>query len=163
MKRIFSFSLLAGFLALAVFFAPHTGRATGMMAAVTFSKDVAPIIQKNCVVCHRPGEVAPMAFTSYKEVRPWARSIREKVVTREMPPWFADPKHGEFSNDCRLSQKEIDTIVAWVEGGAVEGDPKEMPANPKFTEGWQISKPDAVLSMTDEYNIPAEGVIPYKY
>ena len=92
-------------------------------AAVTFSKDVAPIIQKNCQVCHRPGEVAPMSFMSYKEVRPWARSIREKVVTREMPPWFADPKHTEFSNDCRLSQNEIDTIVAWVEGGAPEGDP----------------------------------------
>ncbi|MDQ3012422.1 MAG: cytochrome c [Acidobacteriota bacterium] len=163
MKRIFSFSLLAGFIALAVFFAPRAGKATGAMAAVTFSKDVAPIIQKNCVVCHRPGEVAPMAFTSYKEVRPWARSIREKVVTREMPPWFADPKHGEFSNDCRLSQKEIDTIAAWVEGGAAEGDSKLMPPNPKFTEGWQIAKPDVVLSMTDEFHIPAEGVIPYKY
>jgi len=162
MKRIISFGFLISFAAVMFAFWPHAD-ATGKTASVTFTKDVAPIIQKNCVVCHRPGEVAPMAFTNYKEVRPWARSIREKVVTREMPPWFADPKHGEFSNDCRLSQKEIDTIAAWVEGGALEGDPKEMPANPKFTEGWQISKPDAVLSMTDEFNIPAEGVIPYKY
>ena len=70
------------------------------------------------------GEVAPMSFTNYKEVRPWAKAIREKVVTREMPPWFADSAHGEFSNDPRLSQKEIDAIVAWVEGGAKEGDPR---------------------------------------
>jgi hypothetical protein len=152
-----------GALAALGMFLPSVARIRTSAASVTFSKDVAPIIQKNCMVCHRPGEVAPMAFTSYKEVRPWARSIREKVVTREMPPWFADPKHGEFSNDCRLSQKEIDTIVAWVEGGAPEGDPKELPANPKFTEGWQIGKPDAVLTMTEEFNIPAEGVIPYKY
>ncbi|HEU4386150.1 MAG TPA: cytochrome c [Blastocatellia bacterium] len=130
---------------------------------VTFTKDVAPILQKNCQVCHRPGEIAPMSFMSYKEVRPWARSIREKVVGREMPPWFADPKHGEFSNDCRLSQKEIDTITAWVDGGAKEGDPKDLPRNPNFTEGWQMGKPDVVLSMPAEYSVPAEGVIPYKF
>src|SRR5262245_10272677 len=80
-----------------------------------------------------------------------------------MPPWFADPQHGEFSNDCRLSQKEIDTIVAWVESGAKEGDPKAMPPNPKFPEGWQIGKPDVVLTMSEPYDVPAEGVIPYKY
>jgi mono/diheme cytochrome c family protein len=130
---------------------------------VTFSKDVAPIIQKNCMGCHRPGEVAPMSFTNYKEVRPWARAIREQVVSREMPPWFADPKHGEFSNDPRLSQKEIETIAAWVEGGAKEGDPKQTPPNPKFAAGWQIGAPDVVLPMTIEFNVPAEGVIPYKY
>ncbi len=162
MKRIISFGFLISLVVAMIVLWPHAG-ATGKTVSVTFTKDVAPIIQKNCAVCHRPGEVAPMAFTNYKEVRPWARSIREKVITREMPPWFADPKHGEFTNDCRLSQKEIDTIAAWVEGGAPEGDPKEMPVNPKFTEGWQISKPDAVLSMTEEFNIPAEGVIPYKY
>jgi hypothetical protein len=132
-------------------------------AVITFTKDVAPIIQKNCQVCHRPGEVAPMSFMNYKEVRPWARSIREKVVTREMPPWFADPQHSEFSNDCRLSQKEIDTISEWVEGGSREGNPKDLPPNPKFTEGWQIGKPDVVLTMTQDFNIPKDGVIPYKY
>jgi hypothetical protein len=132
-------------------------------ASVTFTKDVAPIIQKNCVVCHRPGEVAPMSFLSYKEVRPWARSIREKVVTGEMPPWFADPKHGEFSNDARLSKKDVDTISAWVADGAKEGDLRDLPPNPTFAEGWQIGKPDVVLPMTTDFNIPAEGVIPYKY
>ncbi len=132
-------------------------------ATVTFTKDVAPIIQKNCQMCHRPGEVAPMSFMNYKEVRPWARSIREQVVSRVMPPWFADPNHGEFSNNARLSQKEIDTIVAWVEGGAKEGEPKDMPPNPTYTTGWQIGQPDVVLTMPTEFNIPVTGVIPYKY
>jgi hypothetical protein len=164
MRRILGVASI-GFSLMAVLYVMlGSGQASVKTAAtVTFSKDVAPIIQKNCQVCHRPGEIAPMSFMSYKEVRPWAKSIREKVVTREMPPWFADPKQGEFSNDCRLSQKDIDTIAAWVEGGAVEGNPKEMPPNPKFTEGWQIGQPDAVLAMTEEYSIPAEGVIPYKY
>src|ERR1044071_2741010 len=154
MKRILSF----GFLASAFFLLAHTGTATEKTTGVTFNKDVAPIIQKNCQGCHRPGEVAPMSFMSFKEVRPWAKSIREKVVTREMPPWFADPKHGEFENDCRLLQKDIDTIVAWVEDGA-----KDLKPNPKFTEGWQMGKPDAVLTMTEDFNIPTDGVIPYKY
>src|SRR5262249_33764063 len=82
---------------------------------------------------------------------------------RAMPPWFADPAHGEFSNDSRLSQNEISTIVAWVEDGAKEGDPKDMPPGPKYAEGWQIGKPDVVFSMPVEYGVPAEGVIPYKF
>jgi hypothetical protein len=162
MKYAFGFCLLCVFAAFGVTLSLESSGATSA-ATVMYSKDVAPIIQKNCVVCHRPGEVAPMSFTSYKEVRPWAKAIREKVVTRAMPPWFADPAHGEFSNDPRLSQKDIDTLVAWVEGGAKEGDPNDSPPNPKFTEGWQIGKPDVVLSMPVEYGVPAEGVIPYKY
>src|SRR4030095_6770829 len=147
MKGAFRLILIAATLALAFFLALRFSRGAENMAGVTFAKDVAPIIQKNCAVCHRPGEVAPMSFMNYKEVRPWAKAIREKVVTRAMPPWFADPAHGEFSNDSRLSQKEIDTIAAWVEGGASEGDPKDMPAKEKYTEGWQIGKHDEVVSM----------------
>nr|MBP6820884.1 thiol-disulfide isomerase [Acidobacteriota bacterium] len=160
MKRTLGFSLLGAFAALGIFM--WQGKAT-TAAVVTFNKDVAPIIQKSCQTCHRPGEVAPMSFLTYKEVRPWAKSIREAVTTRVMPPWFADPKHGEFSNDCRLSQKEIETITAWVAGGSVEGDAKDLPPNPKFHEGWQIGKPDVVLPMTVDFNIPAQGTIPYKY
>ncbi|MCI0487566.1 MAG: thiol-disulfide isomerase [Blastocatellia bacterium] len=164
MKRILSVGLIGCCLVAGLFLMLGYGNAAGESpAVVTFNKDVAPIIQKNCMGCHRPGEVAPMSFTSYKEVRPWAKSIREKVVTREMPPWFADPRYSEFSNDCRMSQKEIDTIVAWVDGGAKEGDPENIPPNPVFTEGWQVGKPDVVFSMTEEYSVPAEGVIPYKY
>jgi mono/diheme cytochrome c family protein len=162
MKCAFGFCLLCAFAAFGVFLSLGPSNATSA-ATVTYTKDVAPIIQKNCMVCHRPGEVAPMSFTHYKEVRPWAKAIREKVVSRAMPPWFADPAHGEFSNDPRLSQKEIDTIVAWVESGAKEGDPKDSPPNPTYTEGWQIGKPDVVLTMPVEYSVPAEGVIPYKY
>jgi hypothetical protein len=162
MKRTLGLSLLVALAALGVFLLSGSRTAT-TAAAITFTKDVAPIVQKNCATCHRPGEVAPMSFTSYKEVRPWAKSIREKVVTRAMPPWFADPNHGHFSNDPRLSQKEIDTIVAWVDQGAMEGDPKDMPPSPKYAEGWQIGKPDVVLTMTNEFNVPAEGTIPYKY
>src|SRR5499427_5975498 len=115
------------------------GLATGLSSdkatsGVTYSKDVAPILQSNCVKCHRPGEVAPMSLTSYKEVRPWARSIREMVVERKMPPWFADPHYGQYSNDCRLSQKEIDLISAWVQGGAVEGDSRDLPQPRPFIE-----------------------------
>ena len=132
-------------------------------AEVTFTRDVAPIIRKNCQVCHRPGEIAPMPFTSYKEVRPWAKAIHEKILRREMPPWFADPAHGVFSNDSRLAQHDIDTIGAWVREGSKEGDPKHLPPAPNFVEGWNIGQPDVVLSMIQEYSIPPGGVIPYKY
>src|SRR5215471_19611047 len=90
-------------------------------AAPTFSKDIAPIFYKNCAGCHRTGEIAPMSLLTYQEVRPWAKAIREKVAGRQMPPWHADPKYGSWENDRRLSQKEIDTIVGWVDAGAVEG------------------------------------------
>lgn len=131
--------------------------------AVTFSKDVAPIFFTNCAECHRPGEAAPMSLLSYKDARPWARSIREKVVTREMPPWHADPHHGEFLNDRRLTKEQIDTILAWVDQGANEGDRKDLPPVPKFTEGWAIGKPDLVLTMPEEFTLEATGPDEYHY
>jgi len=129
----------------------------------TFAKDVAPILFKRCAECHRAGEIAPMSLLSYQEVRPWAKSIRQRVAERSMPPWSADPHIGKFSNDPSLSQQEIDTIVSWVDAGAPKGDDKDMPPTPKFTEGWTIGKPDVVLSMGEEYAIPADGTIPYLY
>src|SRR5262250_773724 len=95
---------------------------------VTFDKDVLPILQKNCQVCHRPGEIGPMPLLTYAETRPWAASIKEAVLTREMPPWFADPKVGHFINERRLTNAEIKTVVDWVDAGAPEGDPKTMPS-----------------------------------
>jgi hypothetical protein len=133
-------------------------------SAVTFSKDVAPIIQENCLSCHRPGQIAPMSFQNYKEVRPWAKAIRETVVKRVMPPWHADPQHGEFVNDRRLSQKAIDTIVAWVDGGSKEGDPKDLPPAPKFADdNWTIGTPDVVFPLPVEADIPSDGTVPYKH
>jgi mono/diheme cytochrome c family protein len=129
----------------------------------TFSKDVAPILYKNCVSCHRPNEIGPMALRTYQEARPWAKSIREKVVTRAMPPWSADPQHGEFENDPRLSQQDVDTIVAWVDGGLPKGNDKDLPPLPKFTEGWTVGQPDVVLEMKEEFDVPASGVVPYMY
>ena len=138
----------------------------GLLAAseqTTFSADVAPILNHRCVECHRPGEVAPMPLTSYQQTRPWAAAIKEKVLSRAMPPWLADPHYGQFSNDRRMSQAEIDTIVGWVNGGAPEGNPRDLPKPPEFVEGWGIGKPDVVLSLLEEVEVPAEGVIPYKY
>src|SRR5437588_1995453 len=131
--------------------------------SVTFTRDVAPIFYKNCTYCHRPGEIAPMSLMTYKDARPWARSIREKVLDGTMPPWHADPHYGSFKNERRLPKHDIDTIVAWIDGGVKESDPQNLPHAPQFTEGWQIGKPDVVLSMPKEYEVPAEGVVNYQY
>ncbi|HUK89546.1 MAG TPA: cytochrome c [Blastocatellia bacterium] len=130
---------------------------------ITFTKNVAPILFSKCADCHRPGEAAPMSLLTYKDARPWARAIRDKVVTREMPPWHADPHVGQFSNDRRLSQADVDTIAKWVDTGAAEGDPKNLPPTPKFVEGWSIGKPDMVLTMPTEFTLAASGPDEYQY
>jgi mono/diheme cytochrome c family protein len=166
MRKRLSASTIALFFAALCFFALPSAAANDAKKAagpVTFNKDVAPIFNKNCVGCHRAGEIAPMSLTSYKDARPWARSIKEKVASRVMPPWHADPHYGEFSNDRRLSQKDIDTITAWVDGGAKEGDPKDLPPRPQFVEGWNIGKPDAIFYLPEEYAVPAAGTVEYKY
>src|SRR5258705_10268249 len=104
-------------------------------AAPTFNKDVAPIFYKHCVQCHRPKNIAPMSLLDYKSARPWAKSIRLAVTKRTMPPWFADPNYGHFSNDPRLTKDEIGTIQAWADGGAKEGDPRDLPKPPVFVAG----------------------------
>jgi hypothetical protein len=131
-------------------------------ATVTFNKDVLPILQRNCQSCHRPGEIAPMSLLTYSEARPWAKALKTAVLTQKMPPWFADPKYGHFANDRRLSQKEIDTIAAWADNGAPEGDAKDRPAPITFNNGWNI-KPDVVIEMTNEFKLPAKGTINYQY
>ena len=106
--------------------------------APTFANDVAPIMFNKCATCHRPGEVAPMSLLSYNDARPWASAIKQKVSTRAMPPWHADPAHGTFRNDLRLSDREIDTIVKWVDGGAREGDPSALPALPLLLRNTEV-------------------------
>jgi len=133
------------------------------VGAPTFSKDVAPIVQQHCQGCHRPGESTPFSLTSYKEARPWASAIKEAVQLRKMPPWFADPNYGHFSNDRTMPQKDIDTIIAWVNAGAPEGNPKDLPKPIQFVEGWNIGKPDLAVTMPSKYEVPAAGTIDYQY
>jgi hypothetical protein len=131
---------------------------------VTFSKDVAPILQAKCVQCHQPNSIAPMSLMTFQEARPWARSIKERVSTRQMPPWHIDPSVGvqKFKNDMSLSEEQIDTIVRWVDGGALQGDPKDLPpAKPPVTNNeWQavmdgFGPPDVVIK-SSEYTMPAQ-------
>jgi hypothetical protein len=129
---------------------------------VTFTRDVAPIIQKNCQGCHRPGEAAPFSMLTYDETKAWAAAMKDAVNLRIMPPWFADPHFGRFSNDRSLPQKDIDAICAWADAGSPEGDPKDMPPPVQFTSGWAIPKPDVVFEMPLTYDIPARGTIEYQ-
>ncbi|HXW05487.1 MAG TPA: hypothetical protein VD833_09665 [Vicinamibacterales bacterium] len=129
----------------------------------TFSRDVAPILYKNCTSCHRPGEIAPMSLLTYKEARPHARAIRAEIRDGNMPPWHADAPHGTFLNERGLTDAERDVLIRWVSNGAPEGDPKDLPALPIYPEGWAIGQPDVVFEMAEAYAIPAEGVIEYEY
>ncbi len=129
----------------------------------TFSKDVAPILFSNCTTCHRPGEIAPMSLLTFKEARPWARSIATQVKTGAMPPWHADPAVGEFANARRLTDAQKSTIARWADAGAPEGDPKDLPPAPRYIEGWSLGEPDVILSMQEDYPIPATGTVPYRY
>jgi hypothetical protein len=137
--------------------------ASGATGSVTFSKDVAPILQKNCQGCHRPGEAAPMSLRTYQEARPWARAMKQAVLAKKMPPWFADAQYGHFRNDRSLPQKDIDTLVSWVDAGAPEGDPKDLPQPLAFVDGWNIGQPDMVLEMPEPFQVPASGTIEYQY
>jgi hypothetical protein len=151
-------SVLVGLAALTV---PMRARAADDAAPVTFNKDVLPILQKNCQSCHRPGEIAPMSFLTYKDTRPWAKAIKVAVASRQMPPWFADPAYGHFANDRTLSDATISTLSAWADGGAVEGDDRDKPAPVDFPQGWSF-KPDMIIEMPQDINLPATGTINYK-
>jgi hypothetical protein len=144
--------LLAGFIGVSAFGA----------TTPTFNKDVVPILQNNCQECHRPGEIAPMSLLTYTDARPWAKAIRNAVLSQKMPPWFADPRIGHFANDRRLSEAQIKTLVAWVDAGAPEGNAKDRPAPRTFQQGWNL-KPDMVIEMPKPFEIPAGGTIDYQY
>ncbi len=130
---------------------------------VTFTKDIAAIFNKNCVFCHRTGQIGPFSLTSYEESVGWAEMIREVVAERRMPPWHADPQVGHFRNDARLSDHDKQLIDKWVENGAPEGDPKLLPPASQFAEGWQIPKPNEVIYMADKaVDVPATGTVDYQ-
>ena len=113
----------------------------------TFYKNVLPVLQQHCQVCHRPGEIAPMPFVTYDQTRPWARAIRQAVKSRQMPPWFADPSIGHFANDPSLTPQQIQTICDWADHGALAGDPRDAPPPPHWAAGWTIPQPDRIVAM----------------
>src|SRR5439155_9199523 len=152
---------LAGTLAMTASMRATTPGEEKDSTAVTFNKDVLPVLQKNCQTCHRPGEIAPMSFLTYKDARPWAKAIKEAVVSRQMPPWFADSKYGHFANDRTLGDATIKTLASWADGGAVEGNSKDAPAPVQWVDGWSL-KPDMVIEMPQDVPLPATGTINYK-
>jgi hypothetical protein len=133
------------------------------LAAATFYKDVLPILQNRCQQCHRAGEIGRMPLVTYAETRPWAKSIREAVLKRTMPPWFADPAYGHFANDRSLTRREIETISEWIDSGAPEGDSHDAPPAHQWPQGWNIGAPDAVFEVPKQVSLPASGAIEYRY
>jgi hypothetical protein len=136
--------------------------ADSQSSSVTFYRDVLPILEKNCQVCHRPGEIGPMPLLTYENVRPWAKAIKASVLSRKMPPWLADPRYGHFINDRTRSDDALRQIVTWVDSGAQEGNSKDKPLPVQWRDGWNI-QPDLVFQMPDPYRIPSTGTLNYVY
>jgi len=142
----------------------HIGRVRDVdpLAKVTYSNQIARIFQAHCVECHRAGRIGPFEMTSYAEVAGWGEMIREVVDQGRMPPWHADPAHGSFANDMRLTDEEKKQITTWVDAGCPEGDSAQLPKPQQFVEGWTIGEPDQVVQMGDKpVKIPAEGTVDY--
>lgn len=151
MKVVWKWGMM---LALCGGFAPFAQAST---EEITYSKDVAPIINQYCVSCHRPEQVGPMSLMSHKEIRPWAKSIRRKVSEKTMPPWHATKYKIGFSNDRSLSQEQIDTIITWIDSGMKKGDPADLPPMPEFSDGkWQLGEPDMIVTLP-EITIPGDS------
>jgi peroxiredoxin len=129
---------------------------------ITYSKHIAPILNAHCVRCHRKGEIGPFTLTSYDEVAPWTATIREVISEGRMPPWHANPQFGHFSNDARLPEADKKVLFQWIDHGAPQGDPADLPSSPDFVEGWRIGQPDLVMSMPKPFTVPAKGVVPYQ-
>lgn len=145
----------------ALVWAPTRAAGQDAAAAMTFHKDVLPVLQKNCQTCHRPGQIGPFSMLTYRDTRPWAKAIKAAVVSRAMPPWFADPRYGHFNNNRSLTQRDIDTIAAWVDHGAPEGDPRAAPPPVEWPDGgWQI-KPDVTFDLPP-YPVAARGIVEWE-
>ncbi|TDI25643.1 MAG: thiol-disulfide isomerase [Acidobacteria bacterium] len=158
-----STTLIGGCAALLVLGSMGMASAAAAEGTPTFAKDIAPILYENCVACHRPNHLAPMSLITYSDARPWARAVKTKVLAREMPPWGADSSVRAYKNDASLTQAEIDTITAWVDGGAPEGNTADLPEVPQFAEGWSIGEPDLIFTMLEPFEVPADGTVPYSY
>jgi mono/diheme cytochrome c family protein len=156
--RCFSFALLVS-----IFFSTSLFAQAPQGPAPTYAKDVAPILQKHCQTCHRPGEAGPFSMLTYEDTKPWATMMKRVVQQKVMPPWFADPSYGHFANDRSLTPEEIRTLVAWVNAGAQNGDPEDMPPPVHFEEGWGIPKPDVIFQLPRVFSVPVSGMLEYQY
>jgi peroxiredoxin/mono/diheme cytochrome c family protein len=135
-------------------------------SAIAYSNQIARIFQKRCQECHRPGEIGPFSLLTYGQAKGWADMIQETVSSGRMPPWYADPHYGNFANDRRLSKEDRETLLAWIDQGCPEGDAKDLPEPTQWHDGWWIGKPDVVISMPKEFDVPADGGkggVPYQY
>ena len=132
-------------------------------AAPVFTKDVAPILYKNCTTCHRPGGLGPFSLIDYDSAKANVGDIKDAVKTGYMPPWHADGPHGMFLNDRRLSDLEKQTILRWIDGGAKKGDMKALPPKPVYPSSWELGTPDAVATMAEDFVVPASGTVEYQY
>src|SRR5262249_15547722 len=135
-------------------------------ATVTYSKTIARILPRNCQECHRPGQHGPMPLLTYEDTSAWSETIREVLEERRMPPWYADPRHGKFSNDRSLPEADRQAVLTWIDQGCPRGDPQDLPPPREFVEGWTIGKPDVVFEMPKPYDVPAKtpkGGVPYQY
>lgn len=144
----------------------HIGRVKEVEPSgrITFTKHISRIFNSKCVSCHRDNQIAPFTLTSYEDVLGWEDTILEVIDDNRMPPWFADPSHGKFANDARLSHRERELIATWVDNGMPEGDPSDLPEPPKFADGWQMQEPHEVIAMRDKpFMVPAEGVVDYQH
>ena len=154
-RRFVVLALLSGFAALLLHVSSPLA-ASDQVSSVTFNKDVLPVLQKNCQVCHRPGEVAPMSFLTYESTRPWAKAIKNAVISKAMPPWLADPDYGTFRNAPKLTAADTRVLAAWADNGAPEGNPADKPSAIEWRDGWRI-QPDVIVSMAEPVSIPAKG------
>ncbi|MEQ9406952.1 MAG: redoxin domain-containing protein [Fuerstiella sp.] len=144
----------------------HIGRVSRVAPTgdVTWSRQVSRIFNRRCVECHRAGEVAPFSLTSYQDVIGWEDTILEVIADDRMPPWFANPSHGSFANDSRLTEEEKRLVRTWVQNGMPKGDPSQLPDPPEFTAGWRMPQPDQVIKVRDTpFTVPAEGIVDYQY
>lgn len=156
-------SLAASLMALAIYLPNVVSNNAAENTSITFTKQVAPIFQKRCEECHREGGAGPMSLTTYEESRPWAKAIREKVASRQMPPFQATGVIGRYQDDPRLTDAEVETIKAWVDAGAPKGDPKQMPAPVKWNTGWSFGEPDLILKVKKPYVLKANSKDQYVF
>jgi peroxiredoxin len=135
----------------------EAGRGRKKQAAVTYTRDIAPLLQAHCVKCHRDGEIAPFPLVSYAQASKRARQLVRVTQTRFMPPWKPEPNFGHFLNERRLTARELSILKEWADAGVPEGDPEDLPPPPRFAEGWQLGAPDMVVKMDEPFEVPADG------